>query len=180
MCGCGGAASRREAERQKRLTDVAACAVCRWNTDPREAAGVCRVDPMARPVVGLAVAGLCPIGRHASIEPRRNGAGEAVLTVDGQPVYDVVVRRWVLGSVLGSVIGWQIRWQIRWLGLPMPERVIGWLMVPGFGRPWGNGEKASRLPGCGCVLVLKRAWVRVWALCARAVRGGERQAGGAL
>ncbi len=50
---------------------------------------------------------------------------------------------------------------MRWNGYPYPLRVCLWLV---FRREW-PWRKVRKLPGCGCVVVLKDRWngVREWA-----------------
>ena len=50
---------------------------------------------------------------------------------------------------------------VRWYGCPYPLRVLLWLKY----RDRWSWAKVRKLPGCGCVVVLKDRWngVREWA-----------------
>jgi hypothetical protein len=156
-------------------TNATMCALCRHGGDPTSAGSVCRKTGL--PLTRHALTGGCPIGRHAR------------LTIDG-----VGAERGVVRVVRWCGLDWYgVPMPLRWLALarltrrrPRPGRVPVLSVAMGrvvLGlqrrglwpkRLWWVRRIAStnpRMPGCGCVVVLKRLWTRAigdaWGIGAR-------------
>jgi len=50
-------------------------------------------------------------------------------------------------------VRWPARWGVKWVGVPWPVRVWRWSKA--------RDEGWMGVPGCGCVVVVKRAWLRM-------------------